>query len=47
MVWHLSHSRALHERLFVLTVETESIPWINDAKRLTMTEIGFIREVGV
>src|SRR6202035_4763462 len=26
MVWHLKHNRALHERLFVLTVETESIP---------------------
>jgi KUP system potassium uptake protein len=39
MVWHLSHSRSLHERLFVLTVETESIPWVNDAKRLTMTEV--------
>jgi KUP system potassium uptake protein len=39
MVWHLSHSRSLHERLFVLTVETESVPWVNDAKRLTMTEV--------
>jgi KUP system potassium uptake protein len=39
MVWHLSHNRALHQFLFVLTVDTESVPWINDARRLAMTEI--------
>jgi KUP system potassium uptake protein len=38
MVWNLSHNRALHERLFVLTVDTESVPWINDAGRLTLAE---------
>ena len=31
MVWHLKHNRALHERLFVLTVLTEAVPWIDDA----------------
>jgi KUP system potassium uptake protein len=40
MVWHLSHSKALHERLFVLTIEMESVPWVNEAGRLTVTEIG-------
>jgi KUP system potassium uptake protein len=39
MIWHLSHSRSLHERLFVLTVETDSAPWVNDAKRLAMAEV--------
>ena len=39
MVWHLSHNRSLHEHLFVLTVETESVPWVNDATRLTRTEV--------
>jgi len=39
MVWHLSHSRALHQHLFVLTVETDSVPWVNDAGRLTMAEV--------
>ena len=34
MVWHLKHNRALHERLFVLTVRTEAVPWIEDATRL-------------
>jgi KUP system potassium uptake protein len=39
MVWHLNHSRALHQRLFVLTVDTESVPWVNDAGRLAITEV--------
>ena len=39
MSWHLSHSRSLHELLFVLSVETGAVPWIKDDERLTMTEI--------
>jgi KUP system potassium uptake protein len=39
MVWHLKHNRALHERLFVLTVMIESVPWIGDAARLNFKEI--------
>ena len=39
MVWHLKHNRALHERLFVLTVGTEAVPWMEDASRLTFKEI--------
>jgi KUP system potassium uptake protein len=39
MVWNLSHNRALHERLFVLTVDTEAVPWVNDAGRFTMAEV--------
>jgi len=39
MVWHLKHNRALHERLFVLTVDTEPVPWIGSAGRLTVAEI--------
>ncbi len=39
MVWHLSHNRALHERLFVLTVDTEPVPWVKDSGRLTMKEV--------
>jgi KUP system potassium uptake protein len=39
MVWHLKHNRALHERLFVLTVRTEAVPWIEDAARLDFKEI--------
>jgi KUP system potassium uptake protein len=39
MVWHVAHSRALSERLFVLTVTTEPVPWMDNAARLRMTEI--------
>jgi KUP system potassium uptake protein len=39
MVWHLKHNRALHERVFVLTVLTEAVPWIDDATRLHFEEI--------
>jgi KUP system potassium uptake protein len=39
MVWHLRHNRALHERLLVLTVITESVPWINDDARLKVEEL--------
>jgi KUP system potassium uptake protein len=39
MMWHLKHNRALHERVFVLTVLTESVPWIEDATRLHVEEI--------
>jgi KUP system potassium uptake protein len=38
MLWHLSHNRSLHERLFVLTVQTEPVPRVSEAGRLTMTE---------
>ena len=39
MGWHLSHNRSLHQRVFVLRVETKSVPRIGDAKRLAITEV--------
>ena len=40
MVWHLKHNRALHERLFIVTVKIEPVPWIADeAERLKFEEI--------
>ena len=39
MVWHMTHNRALHERLFVLTVLIEPVPRINDDARLNFEEI--------
>ena len=39
MVWHVRHNRALHERLFVITVITESVPWLGDADRLSWEEL--------
>jgi KUP system potassium uptake protein len=39
MYWHVKKNRALHQKLFVLTVITESIPWIKDGERLVVTEV--------
>jgi KUP system potassium uptake protein len=39
MVWHLKHNRALHQRLFVLTVDTEPTPWVTPSERLAFEEI--------
>jgi len=39
MVWHVQHNRALHERVLVLTVQIEPVPWIASAARLTVTEV--------
>ncbi len=45
MVWHVRHNRALHERVFVLTIITESVPWVSSPQRLTVQELapGFWR----
>ena len=40
MLWHVSHNRALHEKLLVLSVATLSIPWTKPAERLTLTQLG-------
>jgi KUP system potassium uptake protein len=40
MLWHLQHNRALHERLLVLTVLTESRPRVPAAERLAVTMDG-------
>ena len=39
MVWHVKHNRALHEKLFILTVTTEFVPWIRNQQRMTVQEI--------
>jgi KUP system potassium uptake protein len=38
--WHVKINRALHERVFVLNVVTESIPWLGDRQRLMFEEVG-------
>jgi KUP system potassium uptake protein len=40
MLWHLQHNKALHERLLVLTVLTESKPRVPAAERLTVATEG-------
>jgi len=37
MVWHVKQNRALHMHLLVLTVQTKSVPWVDEAKRLSTT----------
>ena len=39
MRWHVQKNRALHQKLFVLKMVTESVPWINDERRLVVTEL--------
>jgi len=39
MSWHVKKNRALHEKVFVLRVITESVPWIKDSERFTVTEL--------
>jgi KUP system potassium uptake protein len=39
MRWHVQKNRALHQKLFVLKIITESVPWVDDAQRLQVTEL--------
>jgi KUP system potassium uptake protein len=39
MVWNLEHNGALHQKLFALTVDTDSAPRVSEDRRLTMTEV--------
>ena len=38
MRWHVKMNRALHEHLLVLTITTESVPYIQERARLTVKE---------
>ncbi len=39
MVWHVKHNRALHEQLLALRVVMESIPWVKESERQSVTEV--------
>lgn len=39
MVWHARQNRALHRKLFVLRVETQSMPWVRAENRLSVEEV--------
>jgi KUP system potassium uptake protein len=39
MVWHVKHNRALHEHLFVLRVEIQSVPWVASRNRITIEKV--------
>ena len=39
LTWHLTHNKALHEEVLVLTVKTASVPYVAPEKRLAIEEI--------
>jgi KUP system potassium uptake protein len=39
LLWHLKHNRSLHERVIILGVVTESVPWVAAHDRLDVKEI--------
>jgi KUP system potassium uptake protein len=39
MQWHVQKNRALHQKLFVLKVIVESVPWVEEQQRLAVTEL--------
>jgi len=39
MIWHVRHSRALHERVFILNVRTELVPYVPVSERLSVSSI--------
>ncbi|THD46963.1 MAG: potassium transporter Kup [Bradyrhizobium sp.] len=39
MVWHVRHNRALHEHIFVLRVDIQSVPWVSSSNRIGIEEV--------
>ena len=39
LLWHIKHSRSLHERVLILTVTTRSVPYVAAAERLEVEPI--------
>ena len=39
MLWHVKKNRSLHEKLFILTVTSESHPWVKNAERMEVREV--------
>ena len=39
MRWHLKHSRSLHDRVFVLNVQTEMVPYVAAGQHMTITPL--------
>jgi KUP system potassium uptake protein len=38
LVWHVRHNRALQQHVLAITTLTESVPWIADEMRVTVTQ---------
>jgi len=39
MTWHVKKNRALHRKVLILTIVTESIPWARSGERLRFSEL--------
>ncbi len=39
MLWHLKHSRALHRQAVIVNVQTGSVPWVAEDRRLQVEQI--------
>jgi len=39
MIWHVKKNDVLHEKLFILKVNTRSVPWIERSKRMIVNEV--------
>jgi KUP system potassium uptake protein len=39
MVWHVRHNRALHEHVFVVRVEIQSVPWVSSSNRIGIEKV--------
>ncbi|EHP40866.1 KUP system potassium uptake protein [Cupriavidus basilensis OR16] len=39
MLWHVKRNHALQQKILALSVVTQTVPWIKDAERLTLTEL--------
>ncbi len=40
MLWHVKHNRALHKNLIAITCLTDSIPYVDPDKRVTLEKVG-------
>lgn len=40
LLHNLAHNKVLHERVALLTVVTEDVPWVSEARRLTVQALG-------
>jgi KUP system potassium uptake protein len=47
LVWHVQHNRALHTHVLAITAQVESVPWIAEADRVSVSPMapGFWRAV--
>jgi KUP system potassium uptake protein len=47
LVWHVQHNRALHSHVLAITARVESVPWIAEADRVSVSPMapGFWRVV--